>query len=267
MTASESAIPASATPRDNDVVIRAVGLRKKYPGAYALRGVSLEVRQGEVLSVIGPNGAGKTTLLHLLGGLMFPSAGHVTVFGLHRWKDSFEIRKRSAFLTACPVMGASPTPYEFLRFLAQIYGLSKATFLEKLRSLAGEMNYLPYIKKEWRTLSTGLIKKAGLIGCFLPDVPLRILDEPFAGGIDPLGMETLYGWMQAARLRGEIIVFSTQVLDQAEQVADRIALLHEGSTLALGSATEIIRQANIPATERRPLAKAFLELTKAASAR
>lgn len=261
----QSGTPSAEGKPDDGIVIRATGLRKKYPGVEALCGVSLDVRKGEILCVIGPNGAGKTTLLYLLGGLVLPSAGHVTVFGLHRWKESFEIRKRSAFLPVQPVWGESPTPYEFLRFLAQIYGMPKAAFLDKLRALARDMNYLPYLKKEWPKLSTGLVKKAGLIGCFLPDVPLRILDEPFAGGIDPLGMEALYGWMQAARGRGEAIVFSTHVLDQAEQVADRIALLQEGSIIALGSPPELIAKAGVVATEPRPLAKAFLELTKATS--
>lgn len=249
----------------SDGLIQVIGLRKKYPGVWALRGVSLEIRAGEVFCVIGPNGAGKTTLLYLLAGAVFPSAGHVTVFGLHRWKRNFEIRKRSVLLTTEPLYGASPTPYEYLRFLAQIYGLSKDAFRDKIRRLGDEMQYRPYVSKAWSALSPGLAKKAGLIGCFLPDLPLRILDEPFAGGIDPVGMEVLYGWMDAARNRGETTVFSTQVLDQAEHVADRIALLHEGGILAVGSPAVLMDQAGVsPSSEPRPLAKAFLRLMKAA---
>ncbi|MBM3335286.1 ABC transporter ATP-binding protein [Candidatus Sumerlaeota bacterium] len=248
----------------DNVVVQAIGLQKKYPGAHALKGVSLEVRKGEVFCVIGPNAAGKTTLLYLLGGVIFPSAGHVTVFGLDRWKDNFEIRKRSAVLPAEPVFGASPCPYEYLRFLAQIYELPRDILKDKVRQLAREMNLLPHITKEWSRLSLGFRKKTGLIGCFLPDVPLRILDEPFAGGIDPLGMEVLFAWMGEAREKGETIVFSTQVLDQAEHVADRIALIHEGAIIALGSPRELIERAHVSASEPRPLAKAFMVLTKAA---
>lgn len=246
----------------NDRVIQAVGLRKKYPGVEALRGVSLDVHKGEILCIIGPNGAGKTTLLYLLGGVVFASAGHVTVFGLHRWKENFEIRRRSVVLPALPIFGSSPTPYEYLRFLAQIYSLSKETFLARLRQLAAEMSLSPHLNKPWSALSPGLAKKVALIGCFLPEVPLRILDEPFAGGIDPLGMEVLYGWMREAHERGETLVFSTQVLDQAQHLADRIALLHEGRVLALGSPGELIEKAQVPSTDPRPLARAFLTLTR-----
>lgn len=263
MSASDTPSPEETPePTAADVVVQAVGLKKKYGRVQALAGVSLEVRQGENLCVIGPNGAGKTTLLYLLGGMIFPSAGHVTVFGRHRWKENFEIRKHSAILTTEPLYGESPTPYEYLRFLAQIYGLPKQTFRDKVRRLVDEMQYAPHINRAWGRLSLGLAKKAGLIACFLVDVPLRILDEPFAGGIDPIGMEVLYGWMTAARERGETTVFSTQVLDQAEDVADRLVMLQEGRILAEGSPSELIAKAGVAATDERALAKAFLKLTQ-----
>ena len=253
--------PADAAP-GNAILIRAVGLKKNYGRTRALKGISLDVRRGEVLCVIGPDGAGKTTLLYLLGGLLFPSEGHVHVFGMHRWKQNFEIRQRSTILPTIPVFGGSPTPYEYLRFLAQIYGLPKEVFLERLRRLCEEMDYLPFLTKDWPQLSTGLQKKAGLIGCFLVNAELRILDEPFAGGIDPMAMEVLYGWIGQANARGETVVFSTQVLEQTEVAADRIALLREGCLDALAAPAEIIEKAGLSAAEPRALSKAFLKLVK-----
>jgi ABC-2 type transport system ATP-binding protein len=258
--------PGGESSRE-EIVIRAIGLQKKYPRVQALRGVSLEIRKREVFCVIGPNGSGKTTLLYLLGGVILPSAGHVTVFGLHRWKENYEIRRRSTILPVDVPFGASSTPYEYLRFLAQIYELPKETFLERLDRLARDMQYVPYLNKPFHELSTGLVKKAGLIGCFLPYAELRILDEPFAGGIDPLGMERLYQWMAEARRRGETIVFSTPVLDQAEVVADRLALLAEGNIAAVGAPRDLIAAAGVAPDGPRPLAKAFLALTGSESPR
>ncbi|MCP4640591.1 MAG: ATP-binding cassette domain-containing protein, partial [bacterium] len=100
----------------NGVVLEAEGLRKAFGRTVALDNVDVELSDGEVLCVIGPNGAGKTTMLLLLGGVLLPDAGTVNVFGMHRWKQSFEIRQRTTFLTAEPVFGASPTPSEFPRF-------------------------------------------------------------------------------------------------------------------------------------------------------
>ena len=253
----------SDIPRGNTApVIRAVGLRKKYPGTEALAGVSLDVHPGEVLCVVGPNGAGKTTLLYLLAGVIYPSAGHVTVFGRHRWADSFEIRRRSTFLPATPIVGDSPTPYEFLRFYAQIYGLSREDFHARLGRMSDELAYRPHVGKTWPRLSLGLGKKAGLIASFLPDVALRILDEPLAGGIDPMGVEVLYSWMAAARARGETVVFSTQVLEHAETIADRIALLSNGRLLAMGPPPQLIAAAGVDPAVPRALSKAFMRLTQ-----
>lgn len=244
-------------------VIETIGLQKNYPGVCAIDGVGLTVNRGEVVCVIGPNGSGKTTLLYLLAGLLYPSAGHVRVFGLHRWQQSYAIRQRSAVLPATPVIGASPTPYEYLRYVAQVYGLPKAEFLTKVHRLAGEMNYLPHLKRPWEQLSLGLTKKAGLIGCFLPAVELRILDEPFAGGIDPLGMEVLYRWFSSSRLGGETIIFSTQVLEQAQDVSDRILLLRDGHISVSGSPLQLLQRAGVDPAEPRALARAFIKLSDA----
>ena len=246
---------------DDGWMIRAIGLQKKFPNVRAVDGLSLDVRRGEVLCIIGPNGAGKTTLLHMLGGAIYPSAGHIRVLGLDRWKDNFAIRRQTAFLPVSPVVGISPTPYEYLRFLGQVYGLAHEAFLARLKRMAAQMRYTEYLNRPWGALSTGLVKKAGLIGCFLPEVPLRFMDEPFAGGIDPLGMEILFQWMAEARGRGETIIFSTQVLDQAEAVADRIALLARGRIEVLGSPEELMTQAGVESAEPRALARAFLKLT------
>lgn len=248
--------------QQNQPLLRATGLSKRFGRIEAVDCVNLELSAGEVLCVIGPNGAGKTTLLLLLGGVLFPSAGHMSVFGMDRWRDSFRIRQQSTFLTDTPIFGASETPYEFLRFYAQIYGIPKETFLERVTSLATSLQMMPYLRKPWDFLSSGMIKKVGLIGAFLPDAELRILDEPFAGGIDPYAMEFLFELFRSRAARGETIVFSTQVLEQAETAADRILLLEKGRITALGTPNDLFSLAGVPADTPRALYKAFMRLTK-----
>lgn len=246
----------------SDAVLEAVGLRHKYGLTTAIDGVSLEVPGGEILCIIGSNGAGKTTLLSLLGGMILPQRGHVRVFGLDRWRANFEIRKQSTFLFANPVFGASRTPYEFLRFFAQIYGIPRGVFLERVERLAAEMNMTGHWDKPWNKLSLGMMKKAGLIAAFLPEVPLRMFDEPFAGGIDPMAMEQLYGWMADGKAHGETILFSTQVLEQAENAADRLLLLEDGGIRALDTPDALITQAGVDPNEPRALYKAFLAMSR-----
>ena len=252
--------PAGST---NGTLIEVTGLRCRYGSRHALDDVSLSIGQGTVLAVAGPNGAGKTTLLNLLAGVMYPTAGHVTVFGLHRWREGFGIRRRSFYLPVQFPRFASETPYGYLRLIAEVYGLARARFHERLETLAGEMDLLEHLGRRWVTLSLGHAKKAGLIGTFLPEIELRIMDEPFAGGIDPLGMETLFRWIKAARDRGETVVFSTQVLDQAETVCDRILLLNRGTVVACDSPEDLIRRGGADPSTPRALAAAVINLTRA----
>jgi len=238
---------------------------KRFGRSAAVDGVSLDLSAGESICVVGPNGAGKTTLLLLMAGIILPSSGHVTVFGLDRFRDNFEIRKRSTFLMATPLFGAADTPYEFLRFFAQIYGIEKRTYLDRLRELADGLDMTPHLSKPWAFLSTGMIKKVGLIAALLPDAELRILDEPFAGGIDPYAMEFLFQRFSWCKDQGETIVFSTQVLEQAETVSDRILLLEKGRVTALGTPAELFAQAGVTPDAPRALNQAFLELTKRAT--
>ncbi len=248
------------TPAERFPLLRATGLCKRFGRIRAVDGVTLELDAGQTLCVVGPNGAGKTTLLMLLGGALLPSAGHISILGMDRWRDNFRIRQQSTFLTADPIFGASETPYEFLRFYAQIYGMPKEVFLERTQALAKRLEMVPHLRKPWDLLSTGMVKKAGLMAALLPDARLRILDEPFAGGIDPFAMEFLFQWFREATARGETIIFSTQVLEQAETIAGRILLLESGCVAAWGTPEELLALAGVATDAPRALYRAFMVL-------
>jgi ABC-2 type transport system ATP-binding protein len=241
-------------------VLSAVGLKKKFGSTKAVNGISLEIFQGETVCVIGPNGAGKTTLLHLLGGIIMPNSGHITALGMHRWKDNFKIRECSIFIPATMIFGNFPTPFEFLRFVGQLYHLPKDEFHSRLENRVKEMNYQKHLHKPWSKLSLGLAKKAGLIAAFLPDLSLRLMDEPFAGGIDPYGMEMLVRWIAEASARGETTVFSTQVLEQTNGTG-KLALICEGQLKFYGTLEEMLKMAGVEPGETRAISKAFIALT------
>lgn len=248
--------------QDDGVCVAAEGVARAYGRVQALRASDLAVRRGEVIAVIGPNGAGKTTLLRLLAGSIFPTEGTVRVFGLDRWRESFAIRQRSCFIEAAGVPPVGATPFGHLRFLAQAYGLARDEFESRLRRLAAEMEYTEHLGKSWASLSLGLGKKAHLIGAFLVPAELRILDEPFAGGIDPLGMERLFEWIDAARTRGEATIFSTQVLDQADRVADKLLVIARGRICHFSPPDDLIRRAGQDPNDPQSLAKSFFALVE-----
>lgn len=246
----------------NDITLRADNLVKIFGKTRALDGVALEARAAEVVCIIGHNGAGKTTLLNLLAGMTLPDSGEVEVFGMHRWKQNYEIRRQSITLSNSPVYGGADSAYEHLAVIGQLYGLPEEQLDAKVGRLAGEIDLQPHLLKKWHGMSSGMMHKVGLIGTFLPDVKLRILDEPFASGIDPSGVETLYRWFAEARARGETTIFSTQILDQAEVVADQIVLLRHGKIRARGTVEEILAVAGVGRDDPRPLAKAYTKLNR-----
>ena len=245
-----------------DIILQAEGIHRRFWRVRAVRPMTLRLHRGEILAVVGPNGAGKTTLLNMLAGALYPGGGNVRVFGLHRWRDNRAIRLRSFFLPVYFPVGGAPNPYGYLRFVAQVYGLPKAEFHARLEELCARMDYLPHLGRSWETLSLGLARKAGLIAAFLPRVELRILDEPFANGIDPAGMEVLYSWIAAASERdGAATVFSTQVLDQAEDNAHRVLLLNKGEMRMCDTTDALMAAAGVDPDEPRAFARAFMKLT------
>ncbi len=243
------------------LAVQASNLVHKYGGVVAVGGVDFEVRQGQSVCIIGPNGAGKTTLLWMLGGALLPHNGVIKVLGMDRWEDNYEIRKRSSYISVTPSFGAALTPYEYLRYVAGMYGMLKADFMERVEVLAREMQMLDNLGKEWMHLSTGMYKKTALIGAFLPDAELRFMDEPFTYGIDPQAIDMLHRWLGRSKEAGESIVYSTQVLEHAKASADVIYFLHKGRVVSKGSADEIIQKSGVDKDSPRGLYEAFVKLT------
>jgi ABC-2 type transport system ATP-binding protein len=243
------------------LAVEAKGLQRKYGATCAVDHVDIEIPAGERTCIIGPNGAGKTTLLLMLSGALVPDSGQIRSLGLDRWEMNFEIRQRSTYLATTPIYGASETPYVFLRYYAQIYGIARDRFMERLEQMSRQMNMIDHLAKRWSQLSTGMLKKVGLIAVFLPEAELRIMDEPFAHGIDPSAIETLYSWMDSCRNNGETLIFSTQVLEHGAAVADRMLLLDEGRIIARGNVEELIAASGVDPESSRALYKAYMALT------
>lgn len=257
MTATADIPTHSAPPL---VVARNLNVRfQLLSRARALRDVSFEIPPGEILCVIGPNGAGKTTLLNLLAGCLFKTRNRITIAGLDRWKNNYEVRRLSTYVPMGQYVPLGPTPLDHMTNMARLYEMPEADFARRCAALVDDMNYHKLLHKYWGQLSLGQYHKALLIGGFLPPARLRILDEPIASGIDPLGMEILGVWMKECRAAGESIVFSTQVLDRAHLLADRLLILHNGSIGFLGTPAQFIEENGLDADDDYALNRAFAQ--------
>jgi ABC-2 type transport system ATP-binding protein len=213
-----------------EIVIKTQGLSKSFGGIQALQRVNLSVPKNSIFGFLGPNGAGKTTLIKLLLGLVKPTSGGGTIFGLDMVKDSVEIRKKIGYLAQHPSYYNYMTAREVLRFKAGLYHLAEAENLvdESLLLVGLEDKADRPIKK----YSGGEMQRLGIAQAYVSHPELLILDEP-AASLDPMGRRDVLEIMDALR-QNSTVFYSTHILDDVQRVSDMVAILNHGKLIAQG---------------------------------
>jgi ABC-2 type transport system ATP-binding protein len=204
----------------------------------AVKGVSFDVRRGEIFGFLGPNGAGKTTTIKMLTGLIAPSGGEAFLFG--KPVPTPASRERLGFLPENPYVYPYLTPREFVELSGKLSGMSGA----KLRSRAADVLELVKITyaadRQVRRLSKGMLQRAGLAAALVSDPEMLILDEPMSG-LDPVGRKEVKDLIFAERDRGRTVFFSTHILGDVEAMCDRVAILREGKVVVSGALRSLLR--------------------------
>ena len=167
-------------------MIRAQKIEKRYGAFQAVWPLDLEVRAGEVFGFLGLNGAGKTTTLRMLGGVLPPTAGDIWIDGISLSKDPVEARRRMSFIPDRPYLYDKLTAREFLLFLADIYGMSRAGLLDRVDARLAEQHLLEQADALIESFSHGMKQRLTLAGALLTEPRLLIVDEPMVG-LDPRG--------------------------------------------------------------------------------
>lgn len=216
-----------------DTVLSVKGLSKRYGSFTALDNLTLEVHKGEVLGYLGPNGAGKTTTIRLLLGLIAPTAGSATIFGLDAQKDKVEIHTRLAYVPGDATLWPSLTGAETLHLLAQVHGAVDEAYQEELIK---RFDFDP--SKKVRAYSKGNKQKINLIAALSSRAELLILDEPTAG-LDPLMEQAFRVCVQEARRAGQTIFLSSHILGEVEALCDRVGILRAGKLVEMGTLEEM----------------------------
>ena len=223
-------------------MISARGLSRSFGPRIAVDDVSLEVAQGEIVALLGPNGAGKTTTMRMLAGLIAPTSGSVTIDGVPLTRASGSaLRSRIGFLTEAPGLWDRLTVRENLRIYAGLYALAHPDAV--VGSTLETFGLQPYAATRAAELSKGLRQKTALARALLHEPPVLLLDEP-TSGLDPEITKSVRQLLEERRTSGCAILVSTHNLDEAERLADRVAVL-QTRLLALDP----------PATLRRRLTK------------
>jgi len=231
-------------------------LVKTFGSLVAVNDVSLTVRQGEFFALLGPNAAGKTTSIRLLTGLMKPTSGSAHIAGFDVQNQPLEARKRMAYVPDFPFLYDKLTGWEFLRFMGQLFQMDTNAISAKAQKLVNRFNLDPYMCQPLEGLSHGTRQRVAIVSALLHDPQVFIIDEPMVG-LDPQHARVVKDTLKERTQEGMTVFVSTHQLSIAEEMADRIGIMHQGKLIALGTAEELRRQSGTDGA----LEKSFLALT------
>ncbi len=234
--------PASERAAER-AVVSADGLSKQYRSPWTLRtvdaltNVSFEIRLGEVVGLLGPNGAGKTTTLKLLTGLLKPTRGSGTMFGLPI--TDVRSRRRLGFLPEQPYFYDYLNGFEYLEFAGRLSGLDAREAVTRAREWLGRVGLGDRPKLVLRKYSKGMLQRLGLAAALVHGPELLILDEPMSG-LDPFGRRDVRELIMEQRDRGTTILFSSHILPDVEMLCDRVLIIMNGKLVRSASLADIM---------------------------
>ncbi len=230
-------------------------LIKNYGQLRALDGIDLEINPGEVFGLLGPNGSGKTTFLRIVCSILDYTTGYVRVSGLDVVKDSMEIKKITGYVPETPVLYESLTPTEFLNFIGSVRRIEHNTLARRIESFAHAFEIEDNMNTFIGSLSFGTKQKVAIISSLIHDPEIIILDEAM-NGLDPRSARILKNLLTEYSAQGKTIIFSTHVLEVAESVCTRIAIIYKGRIVDIGTLAELRQRSG-----SKRLEDIFLEAT------
>lgn len=205
----------------------------------AVDDISIQVGQGEIVGILGPNGAGKTTLLRMLGMLMQPTSGEISMMVEGEvLTDVTRIKANIGYLSGNTKLYGRLSTRELLEILGNIYGLDKTEIDERIESISRVLNLEAFIDNRIEKLSTGQTQRASISRCLIHSPKLYIFDEPTLG-LDIISSNSIIEFMKQERAMGKTVLYSTHYMEEAEYLCDRIVLIDKGRIVAQGTLQEL----------------------------
>ena len=221
--------------------IEAHSLRKRYGDVVALDEVDLRVEAGSILGLLGPNGAGKTTAVRILTTLLAPDGGTARVAGFDVVKDAGKLRARIGLAGQYAAVDENLSGFENLEMFGRLYHLGRRVSRERARELLADFDLTDAGERLVRTYSGGMRRRLDLAGALVARPPVLFLDEPTTG-LDLTSRLTLWDGIKALVSRGTTVLLTTQYLDEADHLSDRIAVIDHGRLIAEGAPDELKAQ-------------------------
>jgi ABC-2 type transport system ATP-binding protein len=219
-------------------VIEAKGLKKSYGKTEVLKGISLKVEKGTMLALLGPNGAGKTTTVRILSTLLGFNGGTVTVDGHDVAKDADAVRRVIGLTGQSAAVDEMLTGRENLVMMGRLYHLTVKSAKERAEELLNEFDLVDAANRPAKTYSGGMRRRLDLAVSLIATPPVIFLDEPTTG-LDPRSRLAMWDIIEGLKLNGATILLTTQYLEEADQLADKIVVIDGGKVIAEGTANEL----------------------------
>jgi ABC-2 type transport system ATP-binding protein len=239
-------------------MIKISNLTKKYGDHVAVNDLSLVINSGELFGFLGPNGAGKTTTIKMLTGVLRPTAGDIEINGIDIQKQPQEAKHTVGYIPDDPYLYDRLTAREHLRFVGGLYGLSEEEVAQRSERLFEIFGMNGWVDKRCEEFSHGMRQKLVFSSAFLHQPSVLVVDEPMVG-LDPQSTRLVKDMMRQYAGEGKTVFISTHVLSIAEELCDRIGIIHRGRLIEVGTLNELKSKA---AKSDVNLETLFLELTE-----
>lgn len=223
----------------SEAVIAVQGVTKRFAGHTAVRDLSLTVQRGGIFGLLGPNGAGKSTTIRMMMNIILPDEGTISLFGTGA--TGRELSERIGFLPEERGLYKKMKVLDHLIFLAETKGLSRGVARGKAAEWLERLDLADWTQRKVEDLSKGMQQKVQFIGTILHDPELVILDEPFSG-LDPVNSRTMRDVVVEVARAGRTVLFSTHIMEQAEQMCDHVVIIAHGKKVVDGSLADIKRE-------------------------
>jgi ABC-2 type transport system ATP-binding protein len=237
-------------------MIELQGLVKRFGDLTAVDGIDLSVARGEFFSVLGPNAAGKTTTIKMMVGLIKPTAGVAKVAGYDIQSDPLKARQRLAYVPDFPFLYEKLTPMEFMQFTGQLFKINPERVRQEGQKLAERFHLSAFLNQSIEGLSHGTRQRVAIASALLHDPEVFVIDEPMVG-LDPQHARIVKDILKERSSQGMTVFLSTHQLAVAEEMADRIGIIHQGKLVALGTIQQLREQSG----QEGALERSFLHLT------